>query len=158
MSAALFLLALSVPQQCTAPVTLWLGMNVPVELTEKLSSKTHQKGNVVAMRTSADVVVNGRVAIPIGTHVTGQISDSAVKGAMGASGMLLVRPIFLRTNGTVVRLSGALPERGTLPTGSVIGLALVSGTFSGRSAVIEPGTPIPTMVEKEVTVQAPGPC
>lgn len=156
MSAALLLLILAPPQGCTVPVVLRLGQDVRVEMAEKISSKTHQKGNIVAMRTAADVMVGDRIAIPRGTPVTGQINDSAVKGAMGASGMLTVRPVFLRINGTVVRLTGDTPERGTLPAGSVIGLALVSGTFSGRSAVLEPGTPIPAMVEKDVTLKLPG--
>lgn len=155
MSAALLLLALAGPQQCTVPALLQRGHRVQIEIVDKLTSRTHQKGNVVAMRVAENVVVGGRVAIAAGTPVTGQISDSADKGGMGASGMLTVRPLFLRTNGAVVRLMGDTPERGTLPAGSVIGMPFIV-TLSGRSAVIEPGTPLIGMVEKEVTLQLPG--
>jgi hypothetical protein len=135
------------------PITLPIGTPVKLVTLDALSSKTSAKGDLVRLQTSADVMVNGVVAIPAGTAATGQIADARAKGAMGMSGKLLIRPLFLRAGSTTVRLSGQALERASVSAGAVIGtVATALPVFTGRSAVVPAGSPVAGVVERTVTL------
>lgn len=133
------------------PVTLQAGDPVVLETVSQLSSKTSVKGDLIDLRVIRDVIADGRVAIPAGTAAKGQIADARAKGGLGMSGRILVRPLYLETNGQIVRLRGRTTEKGSLSAGGVVGLVILTPAFSGRSAVIPAGTEVPGEIEKPVT-------
>lgn len=142
--------------QVPTTATLHVGTPVPLETVAELSSKTSVKGDMVALITSEDVIGDGMVIVPRGTEAVGQIADARVKGAMGMSGRLLVRPLYLRVRGTVVRLSGQRSETASVTAGAVIGtIASRIPMFTGRSATIPAGTHLTGVVEKAATIPAP---
>lgn len=131
---------------------LKLHIGNPIKLATKdaLSSKAHAKGDMVALRTTADVIVDGSVVIPSGTDATGQVEESQGTGGMGTNGRLTIRPLYLRVANRIVRLTGARSSSGKTKADTVIGMVLLSPLLSGRSAVIPAGTGVDAMVEKSV--------
>lgn len=138
-----------------APVTLTAGTEIPIETLEPLSSKTDAKGRIVAMAVLSDVLVDGKIALPKGTPVTGQIADAQATGGLGTSGRLIVRPIYLQIGGRTVRLRGAASEKRGVSAGGVVGLLTLSGAISGRSALIPAGTRIQGEVERDAVIAPP---
>ncbi len=148
-------LALSGAASAAQTMTLYADIEVPLETTAPLSSKTSVKGDLIAMRTTRDVLVDGRVIIPKGTPAAGQVSDARAKGALGMSGKLLVQPLYLTIGNTTVRLDGTTANKGTVSAGAVIGMAVLSPGFSGRSATIPAGTPLTAFVSRSTVVTIP---
>lgn len=137
-----------------APVTLTAGTEIPIETREVLSSKTDVKGRIVAMAVVSDVTVDGKVVLPKGTPVTGQIADAQATGGLGTSGRLIVRPVYLQIGGRTVRLRGAVGEKRGVSAGGVVGLLALSGAISGRSALIPAGTRIQGEVERDAVIDS----
>jgi len=144
---------LALAPACATPVTLVLGTEVKLATTEPLSSKSNVKGDLVPLRVTEDVLVDGKIVIPAGTAAVGQIVDARAKGAMGMNGRLVLRPLYLQINGRTVRLTGVEQEKGSVSAGAVIGMVtLGTAAFTGRSASIPIGTPVTAAVEKDAMV------
>lgn len=153
-SAIAAAMLLSIPTflsaQKPALFVLHVGTAIPLTTAQHLSSKTNVKGDMVALKTAADVLVDGHVVIAKGTAATGQVSDAQAKGAMGMSGKLAIRPLYIRVGDDFVRLGGASSTRASVTAGAVVGLAVLTPGFTGRSAVIPEGTPVEAFVEHEI--------
>ena len=133
-------------------ITLRLGTPVPLVTAAPLSSKTHAKGDMVELRTAADVLVDGVVAVPAGTAVTGQVVESRGTGGMGTTGHLAIRPLYIAAGARTVRLAGAAKGSGKTGADTVLGMVLLTPLLSGRSAVIPAGTAVSAVVEKTVAL------
>lgn len=136
------------------------GTSIPLVTAQPLSSKTHVKGDLVKLKTAADIIVDGHVVIPKGAEAVGQVVEARAKGAMGMNGKLALRPLYIRIGDDFVRMGGAVSEKGSVTAGAVIGLAVLSPGFTGRSAVIPEGTALEASVEhgialSEVTLAVP---
>jgi hypothetical protein len=132
--------------------TLPAGTTVPVATTVDLSSRTSAKGDIVALVTTSDVELNGRVVIPKGMPVVGQIAEARSTGGMGVSGRLIVRALHLQLGSKTIRLSGqALGDR-QLGADTVVGMLLVTSVISGKSAKLPAGSVVPAFVERTVTL------
>jgi hypothetical protein len=140
-------------QAAAQTVTLPIGTSVPLATVAPLSSKASVKGDMVSLITASDVIADGEVAIPKGTPATGQVIDARTKGAMGMSGRLVVRPLYLRVGDTIVRLAGSASNIASVSGGAVVGIAVLSPGFTGRSAVIPAGAMVNSIVEKTVTFE-----
>lgn len=137
-------------------VTIPIGTPVPSVTLDALSSKTSVKGDMVRLKTSDDIIVEGVVAIPAGTIATGQIADVRAKGAMGMSGRLLIRLLYLSIAGVTVRLSGAASDKASVSAGAVIAtVATALPAFTGRSASMPAGTSVSGMVERTASLPRP---
>ena len=101
------------------------------------------------------MIVDGQTLITKGTAVIGEIADARVKSMLGQSGKLSVRPLFLRVGAQIVRLSGESGTKAKTSGGAIVGLAIVSPLFTGRSATIPAGTEIPASIERDVTIKLP---
>lgn len=135
-------------------IVLPVGTPIGLITVTPLSTKANVKGDMVEFTTVEDVSVDGVVVIPRGTQAIGQVSDSRAKGAMGMSGRLLVRPLYLRVGDTIVRLAGRASDKASVTAGAVLGsVALRAPFFTGRSAAIPAGTPLTAVVEKTVTLR-----
>jgi hypothetical protein len=131
-----------------ATVVVPMGTDVRLATAEPLSSKTSVKGDLVPLTVTEDVRIGNYVIIPAGTAAVGQISDARTKGAMGMSGRLVIRPLYLQVHGRTVRLTGSERAKGSVEPGAVVGMAVVGPAFTGRSAVIPAGSPVLAMTEK----------
>src|SRR3546814_8668006 len=102
-----------------------MGLEIPLVTTTTLSSKTSVKGDFVPLETAADVLVDGHLVIAAGTQVTGQVTDAQTKGALGMSGRLAIRPLYLRAGDATVRLGGASSEKGSVTGGAIVGMVIL---------------------------------
>ena len=148
-------LALSGVASAAQLVILYANIEIPLETTTPLSSKTSVKGDLVALRTTNDVLIDGRIIVPKGTPATGQVSDARAKGALGMSGKLLVQPLYLTIGNTIVRLEGRTANKGTVSAGAVIGMAVLTPGFTGRSATIPAGARLAAFVARNTVVTIP---
>jgi hypothetical protein len=133
-----------------AAASAWLpaGEEILLETVSELSSKKQVKGDLVPLRVARAVRVEGAVLVPAGASATGQIVDARAKGALGMSGKLSIRPLFIRQGDVTIRLGGQAREKGTTDPGAIIGMAVLSAGFTGRSAVIPAGTRFAAIVER----------
>ena len=138
--------------EATAPVMIKAQTQVRVVTSAALSSKTSAKGDPVALTVAEDVIVDGKTIIAKGTEVVGEIADVRQKAMFGQSGRLGIRPLYLRIGAQTVRLTGVIGLKAKTSGGAIVGLALASALFTGRSAVIPAGTEIPAAIERDVTV------
>ena len=158
MAALLLVLACVAPaaaqsRPTTTTLTLPVGTPVALETVVPLSSRTSVKGDLVPLRVAENILSAGVVVIPRGTEAVGQIADARAKGAMGMSGRLLVRPLYLRASGSVVRLTGQVSEHASVTGGAVLGtVVLRMPAFTGRSAVVPAGTRFEGAIERSVTL------
>lgn len=136
-------------------VTLSADTEIQLETVAPLSSKTNVKGDIVALRTASDVLVDGRIVVPKGAMASGQISDARAKGALGMSGRLVVQPLYMMVGSTTVRLEGNAANRGSVSAGAVIGMAVLTPGFTGRSATIPAGTRLVAYVSRSTAVTVP---
>ncbi|MFO1239889.1 MAG: hypothetical protein U1E64_06010 [Sphingomonadaceae bacterium] len=107
------------------------------------------------LRTTADVIVDGKIIVPGGTPAVGQVSDARAKGALGMSGRLVIQPLYLTVQNTTIRLLGNTSNHGSVTAGAVIGMAVLTPGFTGRSATIPAGTPIIAYVAHTTEVTLP---
>ena len=137
------------------PVSLSADTEVRLETVVALSSKTSVKGDLVALRTTQDLVVDGKVIVPKGAAATGQVSDARAKGALGMSGRLIIQPLYMTVGSTTVRLLGNASNRGSVTAGAVVGMVVLTPGFTGRSATIPAGTSLVAYVARATIVSVP---
>lgn len=148
------MVALAIPTTLQArSFTLVMGTPVRLVTAQSLSSKTRVKGDLVALRTADDVVIDGVVAIPSDTPATGEVSDARIKGAMGMGGRLTLRPLYLIVGDRTIRLTGSTDDIGGVQPGALIGTVLVAPFFTGKSASIPSGTTLQSFVAKTVAIE-----
>ncbi len=135
-----------------ARVTLPAGLEVPLVTAQELSTRKQVKGDIVALRTSADVRVGDVLVIPAGTPAFGQVVDARARGAMGMPGRLAVRPLYLTVAGRTVRLAGVMAEKAEVEAHNVLGVLLFVGV-QGKQAKIAEGSPLRAEVDKSVTLE-----
>lgn len=137
-------------------VTIMAGTPISLETAVELTSNNVVMGSLVRFRVADDVRVDGVVVIAKGTEATGQVIDARERGAMGMSGKLTIRPLFLRAGQQIVRLSGSVDRKMGTSAGEVAQFAFNPMFFTGRNAVIPAGTLVAAEVEKAVTVTVTG--
>jgi hypothetical protein len=126
------------------------GQAISLETAVELTSRSAAMGQMVQMRLAEDVVIDGRVAIPRGAPAMGQVEDVRTKGYLGQRGKLAIRPLYLTHGNQTIRLTGRASSTGEMKTGAVIGIALVSGVFTGKSAVFPSGTKLEGVIVRDV--------
>ena len=97
-------------QQITVPA----GTHVVLVLTHPIDSKTIHKGDQIYAQTTAPVIGNDHVAIPVGTFVQGTVEKLSRKGSRGEINLQSVAFVF--SNGCIASLAGgakAESEEGT---------------------------------------------
>ena len=134
------------------------GTQVPLKMSEALTTKGKnlKVGYRFQMETAEPVMVNGQIVIPVGSPVTGEVTDVRNKGMWGKSGRIGARVLFVRANGRQIRMTGQLDDKGTTGTGGVVAsvaLLPVAGFFTtGTSANIPLGAPINAFIDEDVAL------
>lgn len=137
-------------------VTIAAGTLIPLETAAELTSNNVVMGSLVRFRVAGDVRVDGVVVIAKGTEAIGQVTDARERGAMGMSGKLSIRPLYLRAGQAIVRLKGSANRNMGVSAGGAASIIFNPLFFTGRNAVIPAGTAVPAEVEKAVLVSVTG--
>jgi hypothetical protein len=117
------------------PGELEEGATIRVRLLNHLSTATTEKGESFKTRVATDVIQNGRVMIPAGTEIDGQVV-AASRGHVGGRGTMQLRPeTMILPNGTRYNLHADLSglpgtknrvnREGTIEPGSRMGRNVV---------------------------------
>ena len=135
------------------------GTPVALKTSEDLTTKGKKlkAGQRIQLETAEDVTINGVTVIPIGSPVTGELTDVRNKGMWGKSGRLQARVLFVRANGRQIRMTGSFDDKGTAGgIGATAVSALVflpAGFFmTGTSAHMAKGLPVSGFIDEDVPV------
>lgn len=82
------------------------GMRISVTLDERLDSGENYVGDTFSMTVAEEVVVNEQTAIPVGTVVSGVVSDVESAGRPNKGGKLSIEPRQLTVRGESIPLKG----------------------------------------------------
>lgn len=125
------------------PIVVPAGAQLTVALLSELSSKTAKPGDTFSSRLVSDLTVDGRLAAPAGSHVTGSVTD-VVSGSQkigGTPSLGLRFETLVLENGQEIPINGTLVEAGKSDTardtakivggaaaGAIIGHQIKSGS------------------------------
>jgi hypothetical protein len=140
------------PQQATPPppppppqpvyknVVVPAGETIPVRVTQTLDSATAQQGDPFSGVVSSDVVINGLLAIPAGTPVSGQVDVAKDATHFKGSSQLTVSlnsmtrrgdKVSLTTDGYTVQGKGRGANTAEKGGGGAVVGAILGGIFGG---------------------------
>jgi type IV secretory pathway VirB10-like protein len=118
------------------PVTVETGTVLSVELLETLSSENTEVGETFRARVSGDVRQDGRVVIPAGSEVVGEVTEVVPLRKVGGRAKLGIRfTDLVLPSGTSVPIDASFVEQGKSETGrdaATIGGAAAGGAILGR--------------------------
>jgi hypothetical protein len=116
--------------------TIAAGTEVDVELLDAASSKTSQVGNVVRVRLTKAVVVDGLTVVPAGTIIDGTVTEAIPLKKIGGAASLGLRFDTIELPGGVrTPIAAGLREQGKSETGKDAGTiagATAGGALLGR--------------------------
>jgi type IV secretion system protein VirB10 len=75
----------------TGSYTVDAGTKVPLSLINSVSTKSSEVGDHVYLETAFPVLVSGRIVIPVGSWVTGTVTDIKKPGRVKGRGELYIR-------------------------------------------------------------------
>jgi len=122
-------------------VALPAGTVIPVRLKTTASSATSRPGDVVLAAVRSDIVQNGRVVIPAGSEVRGQVVSARRPGKVSGQAYLAVSFDSVTVRGRSYKLStrtlAAVGRKNTkkdaiMIGGGTIGGALLGGLIDGK--------------------------
>jgi hypothetical protein len=139
------------------------GTMLAVQLVEPLSTHDTQSGAEFPLRLAAPVIVDGQVALPVGTRAVGRVVQSTGPGAGGKGGKLVVAAYYLVVNGGSVPLEGlqltgvGKDQSTTADVASVGGLVfmplgLIGFAVQGGDIKIPAGTAATVKIGRTITV------
>jgi hypothetical protein len=146
-----------VSQQATGNV-LRAGTPVPVALSEHLTTKGKKLkvGQMVRLEVAQDVMLDGRLAIPARSPVEGVLTEVRNKGMWGKSGGIHLQIRSVNINGTTIRLTGEMDNRGTTGTagvvGAVVALPLAGFFVTGTSAEMPINMPGRAFLDQDIAL------
>lgn len=120
----------------TEPVTVPVGTAFDVEFMEGIASNTSRAGDTFRVRVAEDVTVDGRVAIPRGSEVTGVVSEAVPLRKVGGRARLNLKfTDLVLPSGSAVPIDASFVGQGRSETGkdaATIGGAAAGGAILGR--------------------------
>lgn len=134
------------------------GSQISLRTAEPLTTegKKLRIGQRVQLEVAEAVMLNGQTVIPLGSPVVGEITDVRNKGMWGKSGRINGRVLYVRANGTQIRLTGSFDDKGVTGTAGVvaaIAFVPVAGFFTtGTSAKIPLGAPVSVFLDEDISV------
>jgi hypothetical protein len=90
----------------TAEIEVPIGTHIPLILHNAISTRTARPGDPVYFETSFPVMVNGRVVIPAGSYISGEVTEAKRPGRIHGRGQLAIRlTTMILPNAYMVRLN-----------------------------------------------------
>ena len=141
----------------TTNAILRTGTPVALVLAEELTTKQKalRVGQRFQMTTSAPILVQDQLVVPVGTPAVGEVVEVRNKGMWGKSGHFAARVLYLTVNGRQIHLSGTFDEKGSsggAAAGVVSALVFLPAGFfmTGKSAVLPIGAPVKGFIDEDV--------
>ncbi|WP_439568468.1 hypothetical protein [Sphingopyxis sp.] len=138
------------------PILVPAGTVIDLVTTNAVSSKKSVKGDLLHLKVSSPLVIDGIVAIPADAVVVGQLSQADQRGAFGKKGKLEVQLLYAELPGGTVRISGALEAKGK---GGADDAAATAAAFlflpfvaTGRSAEIPAGSQVAGRLDRDLRI------
>lgn len=169
LTAAAFAMTVAAPLHAqdapAAPVlrSLYLapGTELVVTPDATVSTRTSKTGDHFGISTVSDVIQQGQVVIPRGTHGQGVVTYRSGKGAWGRTGKMDVAFEWLDLNGQHIPLAGSRHLEGKGNTGAMVGAVIAVGLagaalVTGHSASLEHGELLSARTIEVVAFNAPG--
>lgn len=139
-----------------AAIVVPAGTVIDLVTTSAVSSKKSVKGDLLYLKVTAPLVVDGIVAIPADVTVVGQLSQANPRGAFGKKGKLAVQLLYAELPSETVRISGALEARGKSGADDAAATAaaflLLPFVATGRSAEIPAGSPVSGRLDRDLRI------
>jgi hypothetical protein len=83
--------AASIPRNANTKVEVPGGTHIPLVLHNAISTRSARPGDPVYFETLFPVMIDGRVAIPAGSYVSGEVTESKRPGRVKGRGELMIR-------------------------------------------------------------------
>jgi hypothetical protein len=130
---------------------------VEVELVKTVSSKTHRKGDIIDIRVTENLIINGVIIIPKGALGEAVVTLGRKAGGFGRRGKLIVTPQFVRAaNGMKIPLiQDDFQSLGKGDGGGAVAVAatvtIIGGIFmKGTNTTFEAGTDFTVSVDGDI--------
>ncbi len=102
------------------------GTEVTIKLMQDLTSKKANVGDIVDFETTEPIVLNSKVVVPVGSKVTGKVTEASPRKMAGKQGMLSFSIDYLHLpNGKTVKLLGDQKGKGKNKAGAAIAEAVI---------------------------------
>jgi len=106
--------ATSSPPKPGSTVEVPIGTSLPLVLHNGISTHSAKVGDPVYFETLFPIMINGRVAIPAGSYVSGEVTESKRPGRVKGRGELMIKlNTLILTNGYMVSLNAVPRSAGT---------------------------------------------
>lgn len=123
-----------------------MGTHIPLILHNAISTRTARRGDPVYFETSFPVMLDGRVVIPAGSYVSGEVTEAKRPGRVHGRGQLMIQlTTMILPNAYMVRLN-AVPG-GTAGTGGNETVDSEGKIEGGSNKSGDVGTVVNTTVE-----------
>lgn len=126
----------------SAPIEVPSGTHIPLVLHNGISTRSAKPGDPVYFETVFPIMINGKVVIPAGSYISGEITESKRPGRVKGRGELMIKlTTMILPNAYMVNLNAVPSNAGTGGTETVNGEGKVVGG-SGKGSDL--GTVITT--------------
>jgi hypothetical protein len=106
--------ATSVSRNANAKVEVPGGTHIPLVLHNAISTRSARPGDPVYFETLFPVMIDGRVAIPAGSYVSGEVTESKRPGRVKGRGELMIRlKTLILPNAYMVNLNAVPSNAGS---------------------------------------------
>jgi hypothetical protein len=126
------------------PLTVLAGETIDIEFRQTLSSHTSQVGQPFKVRVTRPVQVGGKVAIPAGASVHGEVIEAEPAKKIGGRARLTLDFKYLTLgSGVTYPLEAVFSQAGKSQTGkdaAIIGGATLGGAVLGKQVGGDTGT------------------
>lgn len=140
-------------------VILQEGTRIEIKLEDEVSSQTSTVGQIVNFSVVRDIVVDGKVVIPAGNPVYGEVTGVVKKGSVGKAGSISMTVNYTKAvDGQNVSLRSTMTKTGEEKLGTSVALSVVLCPLfllkKGQESVYEPGTRFEVFVDRNVEIKA----
>jgi hypothetical protein len=107
-------LAASAPTPAIAKIVVPSGTHIPLVLHNAVSTRSARPGDPVYFETSFPVMIDGKVVIPAGSYISGEITESKRPGRVKGRGELMMKlTTLILPNAYMVNLNAVPGNAGT---------------------------------------------
>lgn len=154
--AAYFFLFTTAP--AWASIVISNSTQVPLELSEELSSQTGHVGQSVRLRLMKDILINNQIVATAGSPAYGEITYLKKSGAVGKNGEISIQVKTLSAvDGTLINITGSKSVSGKEHQAASIVLTILCCLLflimKGDKAVLPVGTPVDATVLGNQTIR-----
>ncbi|MGB8788541.1 MAG: hypothetical protein WA755_01735 [Candidatus Acidiferrales bacterium] len=104
----------SAPVAAPAKIELPIGTRLPLVLHNGISTRTTRVGDPVYFETIFPVMLNGKVIIPAGSYVSGEVTESKRPGRVKGRGEIMLRlETLILPNAYMVKFNGSPSDAST---------------------------------------------